>query len=68
MTATSDPCCDDLGWMPYSTEEQGAYWVEAHADAFTVFGIADLDWDGEFVRYTATRDQPATQVTPDGVY
>ncbi len=58
-----------IGWEP-TGKVRGAYSVEVSPDGtdFVVVGICDVDGDGEYARYEATRDRGATMVTPQNVY
>lgn len=58
-----------IGWQP-SGKVQGTYSVEVSADGtdFVVVGVCDVDGDGEYARYEATRDGGAEMVTPQSVY
>jgi type II secretory pathway pseudopilin PulG len=58
-----------IGWVP-SGQVRGTYSVEVSADGtdFVVVGVCDVDGDGEYARYKATRDRPAEMVTPQSMY
>ncbi|MFH1464544.1 MAG: hypothetical protein ABIO70_09160 [Pseudomonadota bacterium] len=60
---------DDLGWEP-SGMVRGAYWVEVSADGedFTVYGVCDVDGDGDAATFTASREQRATLQTYPSTY
>ena len=48
----------ELDWSPYTEKVRGSYWVEVDADLqnFTVYGVIDVDGDGVFQTYYATKD------------
>jgi hypothetical protein len=58
-----------LGWEPYGMV-RATYWVEVGADGedFTVYGVCDVDGDGDDATYTASREQHATLQTPVHTY
>ena len=58
---------DTLGWRP-ETLIRGAYWVEVDGAAFTVWGIADVDDNGTYAEYTATRDTTAAMTSSPNDY
>jgi type II secretory pathway pseudopilin PulG len=60
---------DDLGWSADGMV-RGTYWVEVSPDGedFTVYGICDVDGDGDAATFTATREQHATLQTYDRTY
>lgn len=53
---SSHPAWDTVGWAP-DGPVYGSYWVERSEDGtdFTVFGVQDIDGDGEKAWYTATK-------------
>lgn len=51
-----------LGWSPDGLV-RGAYWVVVTDGDFEVNGIADVDGDGVYAHYRATKDQSATMVS-----
>ena len=57
-----------LGWMPYG-DVRGTYWVTTTATNFTAYGIIDVDGDGQFATYTATKSvNPNAPITGPNVY
>jgi type II secretory pathway pseudopilin PulG len=60
---------DDLGWSA-GAQVRGTYWVEVSPDGedFTVYGVCDVDGDGDAATYTASRESPATLQTFDRTY
>ena len=64
-----DPCWDELGWGPEG-QLRGAYWVEVSAsgDDFKITGISDVDADGEYAIFAATRDGEVDMVSPPHAY
>jgi hypothetical protein len=61
---------DELFWKPDGAI-RGAYWVEVPPtrDSFEVFGIVDLDGDGENAEFRwDPAEEKAKQVTPDSVF
>ena len=63
------PCWRALGWAPDGLI-RGEYWVEVTDGGrdFRVNGISDLDEDGEYARFEATRESAATLVTDNALY
>ena len=57
----------ELGWEPEETAVFGSYWVTSTQTNYTVYGISDLDGDGEYATYTATKSVSPTKITPIGV-
>lgn len=66
-SAMGGDCWETLDWDPYG-EVPGGYWVELDGEGFTVWGVSDLDGDGEIARVKATEDDYAEWVTDDDVY
>lgn len=64
---TSDGAWDKLGWSP-DGKVRGAYWVDVRGIEFTVHGICDVDGDGEYAEYIATKTTSPTLVTDANVY
>ena len=59
---------DTLGWGP-DGQVRGSYKVSSTSSTdFRVTGIADIDGDGIFATYTATKSINATLVTPDDTF
>ena len=56
-----------IAWKP-EAEVFGSYSVKVDGDGFVVKGVCDLDGDGIFATYTATKDTAAVLVTPEDVY
>jgi len=57
-----------LDWKP-DGEVRGSYRVSVSEDDFTVMGISDIDADGVYATYVATKSQQTTQpTTPPDVY
>jgi len=50
------------GFEPMGTVRD-SYWVEVSKDDFTAYGISDVDGDGVYATYTATKAQEATLTT-----
>ena len=65
--APDDEGWDELGWAP-DAPPRGAYWIEVEGDDFVVVGRCDVDGDGEYAEYRATRDEYPTPTTPPDVY
>ena len=63
------PAWDAIGWKP-DGQVRGAYWVEVmpYDAGFTVFGIIDLEGDGEIAEFRASPGEKAELVTPSWVY
>lgn len=49
---------DTLGWSA-KTPVYGAYWVEVTGDDLRVVGVSDIDGDGRYMVYEATKDHRA---------
>lgn len=66
---TGGPGWEALGWRPEGPI-RGAYWVEVAADGqdFIVYGLCDVDGDGDFAEYTATSRGNATLMNGPNVY
>lgn len=66
---TSDEGFTALGWMPMG-QVRGTYWVEVAPDGrdFTVYGVCDVDGDGDPATYMATRDLAASLQTDPNTY
>jgi type II secretory pathway pseudopilin PulG len=64
--------CSGFEAISWSADSQvrGVYWTEVAPDGsdFTVYGISDIDGDGVFATYTATKDARPAAVTEEGVY
>ena len=45
--------------------QYGSYWVEATEDDFTVYGISDIDGDGVYATYKATKSENPKAVNED---
>jgi hypothetical protein len=60
---------DELGWSPYG-QVRGTYWVEVSPDGldFTVYGVCDVDGDGDQATYTATKTTSAILETAPYTY
>ena len=43
----------------------GSYWVDASETDFTVYGISDIDGDGVFATYTATKNKDPELLNTD---
>lgn len=57
-----------LGWAP-DDPLRGVYWVElSDDDGFVVYGRCDVDGDGEYAEYRATRDEPARLTSERDLY
>jgi type II secretory pathway pseudopilin PulG len=56
-----------LGWQP-DGPVRGAYWVEVVEGELGVFGICDIDTDGDFAEYRWSTESGTRQVTPTYVY
>ena len=56
-----------LGFEPMGSV-RGSYWVEVSKDDFTAYGISDVDGDGTYATYTATKSQEPTATTAESVY
>ena len=63
------PCWKVLDWAPDGLI-RGEYWVEVTDGGrdFKVGGISDLDEDGEYAHFEATRESAATKVTGNALY
>jgi len=65
-TWTTGSAFDDLGWAP-DGDVRGSYaTVTTSASDFLVYALADMDADGSFVLYMATKDTNAA--TPSATY
>jgi type II secretory pathway pseudopilin PulG len=65
---TTGSAFDTLGWMPYG-EVRGSYKVVVTSSRdFRVVGISDIDGDGVYASWTATKSINPTQITPGNVY
>ncbi len=60
---------DKIGWQPDGMV-RGIYWVVVTDGGrdFEVHGICDVDGDGQYAEYVATRETNATMVSPYDVY
>ena len=58
---------EKMGFEPMGTV-RGSYWVEATKNDFTAYGISDIDGDGVYATYTATKSQEPTLTTENNVY
>ncbi len=58
---------DTIGWRP-DGPVRGSYWVTVEGGDFTVHGICDVDGDGEYAEYIATKSQNATLVSDPNTY
>jgi len=57
-----------LGWAA-DGEVRGTYWVTTTDTNFTVFGIIDVDGDGQFATYKATKSEnPNAPITRSDIY
>ena len=57
-----------IGWSP-KEDVRGTYWINANQTNFTAYGIIDLDGDGQFTTYMATRSEnPNAPITGPDVY
>ena len=57
-----------VGWTP-DGNVRGTYWVTTTSTDFTAYGIIDVDGDGQFATYVATKSQhPNTPMTGPNVY
>lgn len=57
-----------LGWMP-DGGVRGSYWVEVNGYDFTATGISDVDGDGIYATYVATKSMnPNSPITSPDVY
>jgi hypothetical protein len=59
-----------MGWSP-DGDVRGTYWVTTSENEynFTAWGIIDLDGDGVFATYKATKSEnPNAPITPPDVY
>ena len=56
-----------LDWQP-GGEVRGSYWVEVHGEDFTAYGVSDLDGDGVYATYIATKSENPHLITTPNVY
>ena len=56
-----------LGWAP-DGDVRGAYWVETNANDFRASAISDVDGDGVYATYVATKSTNPTLVTAPDIY
>jgi len=57
-----------IDWAPYG-DVRGSYSVSLSEEGFTVMGISDVDGDGVYATYIATKEQEAEKPqTPRDVY
>ena len=57
-----------MGWSP-DGDVRGSYWVETTNYNFRAFGISDVDGDGSYATYVATKSQnPNAPITGPDVY
>jgi hypothetical protein len=56
-----------IGWSP-DGEVRGSYSIESEYPNFTVYGISDIDGDGNHATYTATKSTRPTLITDEKVY
>ena len=56
-----------IGWSP-KTEVRGSYSVSMSATDFDAYGVSDLDGDGVYATYQATRFTDAGLKTEPGIY
>ena len=57
-----------IGWRP-DGDVRGSYWVVTSAVDFTAYGISDVDGDGVYATYMATKTMnPNAPITPPDVY
>jgi hypothetical protein len=62
---------ETIGWMPDPIlgQVRGTYWVTTTQTNFTAWGIIDVDGDGEYATYKATKSEnPNLPVTGPKVY
>lgn len=55
---------EKISFVPM-TYAYGSYWVEAAEDDFAVYGISDIDGDGVYATYKATKSMNPTLLTKD---
>lgn len=69
FNAAGEQCWSELGWSPGS-DIRGEYWVVVTdgGNDFKVNGIIDVDGDGQFARYEATKQNEAVQITDRDVF
>ena len=69
FNAAGKACWTQLGWSPGS-DIRGEYWVVVTNGGknFKVNGISDVDGDGQFARYEATKQNEAVQITDRDVF
>lgn len=56
-----------IAWKP-EDDVFGSYSVKVDGDDFVIKGVCDLDGDGVFASYTATKDTDPVLTTPEDVY
>ena len=57
-----------IAWEPDS-DVRGTYWITTTTTDFTAYGIIDIDGDGNFATYKATKSEnPNSPITPPDVY
>ncbi len=63
------PCFEQLGWQP-DGKVRGSYWVTVDAahHEFTVYGVSDVDGDGQVAEYRASLTRNAERVTDEHAY
>ena len=55
-----------IGWIPDGM--RGSYSVTTTIDDFRAVGVADIDGDGTYATYVATKSTSPMAVTPPDVY
>ena len=60
----------DLAWSPGPEVKgvYGSYSIKVTGDDFVVIGVSDIDGDGVFATYTATKDTDPKVKTDKGIY
>ena len=63
---------ETINWAPYG-DVRGQYWVvtseSRNSNDFTIYGISDIDGDGVYATYTATKStNPTAPITAPDVY
>ena len=56
-----------LGWIPDGMV-RGSYSVTTMADDFRAIGLSDIDGDGNYATYVATKSTSPMAITPPDVY
>ena len=57
-----------IGWAP-DGDVRGSYWVETNNYDFTAYGVSDVDGDGVYATYVATKStNPNSPITGPDVY